>query len=659
MAHSETLNELESEVTCPLCHDIFKEPKQLGCNHVYCKQCLHGLAVRSTLIDRIRCPECRGDNTMPPNRDVSFFATPHRVNRLVEMYQRSLKRAKTEEMAKPVYCKEHESQPLALYCETCESLVCRECVIDSCSKKSHNFEYLKKYEADFDKKLEPLQALHQKMSTAMEAISTAEKKLAKRKKEKLQQVRSTFDELSQILVVEEDYFRESVKESFEKQEKINAAKKEEISGVMAKLQSVTESTKSSLLQPNFHESLVNQTKIIEEIRDLASNVSTDPAIVPDPEVELTSPEQFLEQWRASSFLYKSGDPLKSHLHGHYLDLDVPVNQTASYVFDVDVQSIKRKKVSFTASLLCRRDGTSEAVAVEKITPEQYSLSFVPQKRGRHELHIMYNDTHICGSPIPVYVTIPPQQLKKAISTMELEADDSIEIDCYGDKVYAILTKAGCIAVLDPLTGSTEKLIKVRGVINTICVTQEHIFAADTEQDRLMKMDKNGTVLKSVGGEGDSPGEFQGPDLVQLNREREICVCDSTNRIQVFDDDLSLIKVIRIVWKEDLDVAFLVGMAFDEAGYIYVTPHGPHRIHVLDPDGKHIRSFGESIWRDSITMHRDFLYVNNMGADNLSVFQPTGEFVASFSRGVPYVQSLAIDEDGYVYTASRGKIITTF
>ena len=57
------LNELESEVTCPLCHDIFTEPKRLPCDHVYCRQCLRGLVFRSTT-SSISCPECRTDTPL-------------------------------------------------------------------------------------------------------------------------------------------------------------------------------------------------------------------------------------------------------------------------------------------------------------------------------------------------------------------------------------------------------------------------------------------------------------------------------------------------------------------------------------------------------------------------------------------------------------------
>ena len=392
MEQSAALNELESEVTCPLCHGIFTEPKKLPCDHVYCRQCLHGLALRS-ITGSISCPECRTDF------DVTQFATPHQVNRLVEMYQRSLKRAKTEAETQPATCKEHRSQPLALYCETCESLVCRDCVIDSCSKKSHDFEYVdnlvKKHEADFNKKLESVQTLHQKMSTALSVISTAETELVKNEESKLQQVESTFDALAKLLARERHYFTESIKKSIQEQKATDAAKKEEISEVLGKLDSVVKSAENAFRAcPNLA-LLEMADQDHQDIVQQASSLSTGPAVALEREMKLTSPEQFLEQWRANNFVYKMEDPLKSHLHGHYLELDVSINQTSTYTFCVNPQAIQ-EQVSFTASLLCCRDGTSEAVAVEKITPEQYSLSFVPQKRGRHELHIMYNDTHICG-----------------------------------------------------------------------------------------------------------------------------------------------------------------------------------------------------------------------------------------------------------------------
>ena len=95
---SEVVKGLKAEVTCPLCLDIFTDPKRLPCEHVYCKECLRGLALRSITGTDITCPECRR-YTPVPNNGVAAFSTPHQVNRLIEMYQKSVKyeSAKTDE----------------------------------------------------------------------------------------------------------------------------------------------------------------------------------------------------------------------------------------------------------------------------------------------------------------------------------------------------------------------------------------------------------------------------------------------------------------------------------------------------------------------------------------------------------------------------------
>ena len=48
---------LEKEIICPLCLDIYKEPKKLPCDHVYCKDCLKSLA-EVTANATISCLEC-------------------------------------------------------------------------------------------------------------------------------------------------------------------------------------------------------------------------------------------------------------------------------------------------------------------------------------------------------------------------------------------------------------------------------------------------------------------------------------------------------------------------------------------------------------------------------------------------------------------------
>jgi late competence protein required for DNA uptake (superfamily II DNA/RNA helicase) len=38
-----SVEDLEREITCAICHDHYTDPKLLPCCHYYCKQCIHSL----------------------------------------------------------------------------------------------------------------------------------------------------------------------------------------------------------------------------------------------------------------------------------------------------------------------------------------------------------------------------------------------------------------------------------------------------------------------------------------------------------------------------------------------------------------------------------------------------------------------------------------
>lgn len=50
--------QLEVLLTCPVCHDIFKDPHQLSCGHSYCMVCLEGIIDFGSNMP-FRCPDCR------------------------------------------------------------------------------------------------------------------------------------------------------------------------------------------------------------------------------------------------------------------------------------------------------------------------------------------------------------------------------------------------------------------------------------------------------------------------------------------------------------------------------------------------------------------------------------------------------------------------
>jgi outer membrane protein assembly factor BamB len=116
---------------------------------------------------------------------------------------------------------------------------------------------------------------------------------------------------------------------------------------------------------------------------------------------------------------------------------------------------------------------------------------------------------------------------------------------------------------------------------------DNIFVSDGYgNSRVVKFDKNGVFLKSIGTRGASPGQFNTPHTIATDKDGNVFVGDrGNNRIQVFDNDLRL----RAVW---------TGMGAPWA--ICITP-GPNQtlyssdaagpVYKIDMNGKILGKFG--------------------------------------------------------------------
>ncbi|XP_024246983.1 E3 ubiquitin/ISG15 ligase TRIM25 isoform X2 [Oncorhynchus tshawytscha] len=114
--------QLEVLLTCPVCHDIFKDPHQLSCGHSYCMVCLEGIIDFGSNMP-FRCPDCRA--YFGSTIDVQKSYT---LANIAEDFRENLKAKKTES----AYCDCcPEKQSLAVKtCLKCEVSLCQEHVQD-------------------------------------------------------------------------------------------------------------------------------------------------------------------------------------------------------------------------------------------------------------------------------------------------------------------------------------------------------------------------------------------------------------------------------------------------------------------------------------------------------------------------------------------------
>ncbi|XP_074869780.1 E3 ubiquitin-protein ligase TRIM50-like [Carettochelys insculpta] len=115
MARKMSINELEDQLLCPICLEVFKEPLMLQCGHSYCKSCLGSLAC--DLDQRLLCPVCRQAvdcSTSPPNVTLA---------RVIEALQTIGESNPSQES-----CPTHRD-PLSLFCEQDQEVICGLCGI--------------------------------------------------------------------------------------------------------------------------------------------------------------------------------------------------------------------------------------------------------------------------------------------------------------------------------------------------------------------------------------------------------------------------------------------------------------------------------------------------------------------------------------------------
>lgn len=116
-----SLSEVEENLNCPLCLDLFKDPVVLSCSHSFCSVCLE----RCVGENARQCPLCRKQ----------FKQTPCKILVLGQISEVVAKKRKVLEQDQGV-CLVH-GEEFGLFCIDDQKLICSMCV--SWEHNYHNF----------------------------------------------------------------------------------------------------------------------------------------------------------------------------------------------------------------------------------------------------------------------------------------------------------------------------------------------------------------------------------------------------------------------------------------------------------------------------------------------------------------------------------------
>ena len=109
-------------LSCPVCLEVFTEPKILPCCHTFCLKCLEKIQQEN---GEVICPQCRKSHKIPAGGLVVLLTDFIAAYEIEIMYLKSSKGKRGETQA----CGECElSGPVECYCSDCQSYLCNECV---------------------------------------------------------------------------------------------------------------------------------------------------------------------------------------------------------------------------------------------------------------------------------------------------------------------------------------------------------------------------------------------------------------------------------------------------------------------------------------------------------------------------------------------------
>ena len=679
---SSGLLKLEEQLKCPVCLDLYTNPKTLPCLHSFCQECLEGLPQESEARGDtyyLSCPTCR-QRTEVPIEGVGAFPVAFHLNNLKEITQ-SLKNKVSD--PQQVTCDDHD-KPLEVFCETCKTVICLHCVVRT--HKDHKYElisdcYPKHYQMLQDS-LKPVKGKKQALKKVLSDLAEREGQIRERGEGVLEEIHQMVEKMIGILRQSERKLTEQVKRVTDAKLEMLSAQTKSVQTSLSLLEDVEDYVEQSLKTGTHQQVLRSKKQMMERMSEVTTQINVE---------ELHPIEK--DDLR---LIKESAKTLKSL---HHIGT---VSYTALHQCKVKIiESLKEKKVSFSLSMEAQESSLVSVpvsslrcslvpvgkgdqpihttVTTTSTHPGVYRIHCNPSTRGTHTVKVQVYDVQLEDTSLaipfnPCLDNITPVRTITELNRpwgVAVSDDGHVIVTEYSGKCVTILDNEGKkVKSLGGKGGSGNvKFINPRGV----AITPDNFILVSDDQG-IQKISMDGYHVASVGERGSRQRQFDIPDGIAISPiTGQVYIASSDNHhIQVLNPDLTfscsfgkglIAKILsNIGFNEDY------GIAVDSQGLVYVTDSWNHRIEKFTPNGKFVAQLGSEGSRpgqleypSGITIDTagtGLVYVSEWGNHRVSVFTSDGVFVSSFGRKgsnidqFNYPKGLTFDKEGFLYVCDR-------
>ncbi len=693
----EALKKLGEQLTCAICLDTYKDPKLLHCLHVFCTRCLVLIVTRDQQGQlSLSCPTCRHVIIIPAN-GVRGLPSAFHINHLLEIKD-SFKKVKEPELLSiqdtsvkgdvtglvpqekaPLYCLEHFTMQVELYCETCRVFICLKCVIKGGKHHSHDCHTME--EASEIHREEVLFSLDP-MGKKLEIIGEALLQLDLRQGEILEQ-RETIEgnihdykqQLQKALDLRTDELICDIHQMTHGKLKGLAAQRDHLETIQAQLSSCMEFVKNSLETGSGGGILERIPALATQVEELTTQIELE-TLVPNVEANtlfLTSSTLTVECQKYGNLTTPVLDPSQCHIVSETQEV---ANVEEKYT--LVMQAMNSNSAPYTGlinTLHCELQPEVSEIpmkgSVERDGESRYTISFLPANKGRHQVSITVQGHHIRGSPFALAVKLPVEKLSTPILSIGgMNKPFGVAVNKKGELIVSE-GDGDCVSVFSP-SGDRLFSFGVHGsgkgeFINPKEVTldgEENILVVDNSNNRIQKFSQDGSFLGAVGVRGNGPLQFNSPWGIAFNTSNnKIYVTEyENNRVQVINTDFSYFSSFGMKGSSLGQFSSPCSIACDNTGKVYVADTYNHRIQIFTSEGVFVKMFGGRGWNSgNLTYPAGVaidsggrMYVSENGNHRVSVFTSECQFLSFFGKygdkpgELHFPYGLTVDESGVVY-----------
>ena len=647
-----SMEELEKEITCAICHGHYNEPKVLPCCHYYCKECIYSLASRTGLDKPFSCPECRLDVILPQgsvdNLPTAFFINClkqvhyklekaqdkidvkcelctetqaeafcqqctgficadcikahqkmktfacHKISSLEEFKSGLSVKDIIMEKSRLQMCELHK-QPMTIYCFDCSCLICCDCIMKNHMGHECEFNSIAslKMKRRFIEHLDPLEEAKVNLSCAVKEIQSTQSEIEAWGDSVNNKIESSFEHLHKIIEQRKQELLKEIATKVTQKLKRLSVQEKKLSTECAVIQSVIEYTQQCVKYSGDNEIMCMHAEIENRIDRKAEEYckkrkSLEPVEKVGIWVEVSCAEELKELCQTKARI--THIPIECTVESEGVKT-AEINKLSELSLIVKFANGKNVKQKYPVDYLLKTlaNGSTVKCKVDLIKNKEYLIQYTPTVRGRHELVVTVNGQEVAGSPFPVFVFSPPTQLDKPVRVIK-ELTNPLFVAINSEEEIIVTERGGDVTVFDK---EGNKLRKIKSSDYNI---KDPRGVAVDETDSIYIVNNRTHKIMKFNKEINLVKEVSVKQDSLLRGITvvgdEVMVCDDKySCVMVYTKELEYARQIDSPCEGPGQFCNIRDVSSDEHGNLYVSEARNHHIQVLSNSGEYLRSIG--------------------------------------------------------------------